>query len=254
MAIAVTVWTMRDTAPEPRPPSKARAVASDVKVTPDLVGVPLGRAMELARREGFDLYIDRMRSASAPLGTVVKQEPLQGVRQSFGRHEVSLTLAAPRARVCRTRDLAGRFTGISRAMGQVWGGAVVANRSSTPCRLSGRLRIRGLGRDGHPVTPTTSRAIEGPLVLSPHSSPRSPPPALLAGFGFGGNQRDDPDTPDGQCYDRRAPATWEVRLSTGARVRFPNGTERPYDSCHGDLHFDTGPHLVGVYGTGVVSP
>jgi hypothetical protein len=259
MAIAATAWMLRDTAPEPRPPSKARAVTDRGDLmTPDLVGMPLARAIEFAKRDDISLFLDEERYASEPLGTIVAQTPGPHVRQTFGARELSLTLAAPRARACRTRDLVGRFSGTSRAMGQVFGGAVVANRSASPCRLHGRLRLRGLAQDGDPVTRTVSRRIDTPLVLSPRSSPESVPPALLAELVFVGNQRDDPDSFDGQCYHRRTPATWEVRLSTGARVRFPNVDVEPespaYSSCHGDLHFELGPNIVGAYGTGLVRP
>ena len=65
MAIAVTAWMMRDTAPEPRPPSKARAVTDRADLTtPDLVGVPLARAIELAKRDDIELYLNKARYAS----------------------------------------------------------------------------------------------------------------------------------------------------------------------------------------------
>lgn len=96
----------------------------------------------------------------------------------------------------------------------------------------------------------------GPMVLSPRSSATiaagTVPPALLATFTFFGNARDDPGAPNGLCYDHETtPSTWEMRLSSGARLRFANGsgdTDDSFYSCRGDLHFDTELNAIGATG------
>jgi hypothetical protein len=225
---------------------------------PDLVGLPLGQAIRAAKRARATVVIAHELYAPARLGTVVWQDPLPGAREDADVVQAELLVAATRARTCRTEDLAGRYREGGRGTGQQFGGAIVANTSSQPCALHGRLHLRGLASDGHAVTATISQPLEDPLILSPRSTPRSVPPRLVVTFSFFGDVRDDPSARDGLCYDHETiPASWEVTLSTGAHIRFANGNGQLTDSfatCHGDLHFDTQLNSIGPTGVQLVSP
>jgi hypothetical protein len=96
-----------------------------------------------------------------------------------------------------------------------------------------------------PVSPT--------LVLSPSATVSTllhkPVSALMAQFWFAGNARDDPGVPDGLCYSHETvPATWSVSLGAGGSLTMANGAPGEgghFYSCHGDLHSQASPNLIG---------
>jgi hypothetical protein len=220
------------------PAALKKAAVGSAAQTPDLVGMTLEQVLE---RKNVVTYLDGERFATSVPGTVLAQEPAPDSEQYRSPPQVTLTVAVPRAaRACRTGDLSARYVQGGRGQGQQFGGVVVANTSSQMCRLRGRLRLRGYARDGSRVTDTVRHPIKNLIVLSPRSTTRSELPALLALIPLGGPARDDPQEADGQCRTWTRPATWEIRFSSGARVRFRNGRpglDRSFVSCRGRIYF-----------------
>ena len=68
---------------------------------PDLVGVPLGSSHRTRAAQGLRSLPRSRALRVGALGRSSHRSRLQGVRRSFGSHEVTLTLAAPLARVYR---------------------------------------------------------------------------------------------------------------------------------------------------------
>lgn len=220
----------------------------------DYIGQRLAAAARDAKRHlraagEIHVTLYELNDPAAPFGQVVWQTPLRGTEQDAESGSVGLIVATHHAPPCRANQLLGRYANGGNGTGDHFGNIDLLNTSPRACSLNGRLTLHGVGTDGRPDTNTVSEPVGPPLVLSPKTTLRlldhDPATALIATFGFAGDARDDPQAPNGLCYDHETvPRAWLLTLSTGDTLRIRNGAPGeggPFYSCHGSLSFALSP-------------
>ena len=226
----------------------------------DYIGQRLATAVTAARRHlkaagEVHVTLYELADPGAPFEQVVWQTPLSGTEQDAASGSIGLVVTMHRAPPCRADQLLGRYANGGNGTGDHFGNIDLLNTSPRACSLNGRLTLHGIGTDGQPDTSTVSEPVGPVLVLSPKTTLRTlehdPASALIVTFGFAGDARDDPQAPNGLCYDHETtPKAWALTLNTSTTLRIPNGAPGeggPFYSCHGSLSLalSRGVQLLG---------
>jgi hypothetical protein len=199
---------------------------------------------------------------SLPLGTVIWQTPLAGLAHDADNPDVSVLVSSRRVSLCHTKQLLGRYLGGGRGTGMHFGSIAILDVSPQACLLTGRLELYGADHSGRRVTDQRSQLVStnGFFALTPNATPkllrRRTPAAMIATFGFSGNER-DPASPDGLCHHPAMPQTWHLTVNRTERIGFANRPDPyngPFATCHGQLLFGGAFDGSGTSGVALLGP
>ena len=207
---------------------------------PDLTGLSLTQATEVARGAGFSVAIGgRTTDPLVATDTVVLQYPPGGT--GIIGNTIDLLLSQQPAPACTVSQLAIDYRGLSYGTGQNFATLDIRDTSSKPCTLTGLIEVVGRNAAGHQDTNLQTFPVTPGLVLTAHTVKIDPAGAVPAGASIAwvplqANVRDGPDQ-NGSCARHLViPATWAVSLAGGTKVvRNGEGTQPAFIACLGRL-------------------
>jgi hypothetical protein len=213
---------------------------------PDLTGLSLAQATEVARGAGLSVAIGgRTTDPLVTTDTVVLQYPPGGT--GIIGNTVDLLLSQQPAPACTVSQLAIDYRGLSYGTGQNFATLDVRDTSSKPCTLSGPIEVVGKNAAGQQDTNLQTFPVTPGLVLTAHTAKVDPAGAVPAGASIAwvplqANVRDGPDQ-NGSCARHLViPAAWAVSLAGGTKlVRNGDGTPPVFSACLGQLDGPTAP-------------
>ena len=150
----------------------------------------------------------------------------------------AVTTGAARPAACGRAQLRLNYRGSVPGAGNDLGTIVVSDQGR-PCWLAGPITLTGLNKTGRPVTATITyrkvgrMAKAGGRPASQHGTVLRP--GLVASISVWAEYRDDPASPNGMCTAHQLePATWRLRLASGAALTVPNADPAGFGSLTAD--------------------